>query len=127
MATFSHTHPIDTTFSIIFLIVCLFIAAGIADILESTFKCSEGIALVIGFIPGCSFLWFTQPFRNAASTWVYVRICLKTKISFKESGYLSPLFSVNGSGLWHPMTQVKKLAPEFRRGALFSAAAQILK
>lgn len=125
MATFRYTNPIDCIVSIMSLLICVFIIAGIAEAVESISKLPEGLALTIGVVSACAFLLITQTYRNTFSAWIYTRLILKTRISLKEAKSISNLFSVNGSGLWHPMKHIKQLSPEARRKALITAAERI--
>lgn len=51
-------------------------------------------------------------FFDTLSSYLYIKYKLKTKMSWKEAGFVSFLFSPNGSGNWYPMTEVLKLSEE---------------
>lgn len=70
---------------------------------------------------------FINPIYHILTTYLYVRVDLGTKISFKEAKDLRILFEPNKSGVWYPMKEIKQLPKEFRREALFTRFVQILK
>ncbi|MBV5313565.1 MAG: hypothetical protein JZU47_09730 [Prolixibacteraceae bacterium] len=99
-------------------IVYIFDESNIIENLKLN-KTVEGIifiALMIGsyFLAVKFYSKTAGRFFNTLSAFLYVRDELKTKISWKEAGFVSFLFTHNGTGKWFPMYNVLKL-PEKER------------
>lgn len=56
----------------------------------------------------------TLPIINTISSYIYVRVNLKTDMSFSEVSKIKELFVPNGTGTWHPCTEVTELPPNQR-------------
>lgn len=56
----------------------------------------------------------TGKFLFTLSAFLYIRITLKTKISWANCSKVGWLFTPNDTGKWYPLTEVKQMPPEMR-------------
>jgi hypothetical protein len=92
------------------------------DVLEID---SDVILAISLFGPPIFFIFFLGKYYDIASTYVYIRYCLKTNVSYKEASELTFLFEPDESGVWYPMSDIEFLPEQERRRALFETAKSI--
>ncbi len=83
------------------------------------------LALIGLFVIGHYRLWAYFDYLDTLSTYLYVRISLKTPIDLKEAKAIKYFFEPNQSGKWYPMTHLRKLPKEMRKIALFESVGQL--
>ena len=86
------------------------------------------IAVIVGSIAAMVYgsMYIVYPALSTLSTYLYVRLSLKTAINLKEAHYLTFLFEPNYTGKWYPLTHIAKLPKDQRRTALFDCARQLM-
>ena len=62
-----------------------------------------------------------RQFLTIVSSWLYVRISLRTNVTFTEAKELRRLFQLDLSAKWIPMKEIKKLPSDQRHDALLLA------
>ena len=62
---------------------------------------------------------------STLSTYLYLRIELKTKMSWKDADFVSFLFTPNETGKWYPMDNVLKLPEKDRPKAVLEFAKKV--
>lgn len=110
------------------LFLCAFIAdtiigvTGVKGILETIIFAVTCILGTIGLMTlgYC----FGSPFATL-STYLYVRINLRTPIKLKEAKALKFFFEPNETGQWYPMRHLRKSPKEMRRRILFEFVQKI--
>jgi hypothetical protein len=66
--------------------------------------------------------YFLNPLTQVLASYLYITINLRANISIKEAKQLSPLFNLNNSGKWYPMSDIKRLPKKDRRSELIKRA-----
>lgn len=118
------------------LLVTFFSMAGVGQLFESWldslsswiktlieivfFLCVFGVATFLHSIT-------TSRWISIYSAYLYIRISLKTKISFRDANYLAWLFVPNETGRWYPMREIRQMPRELRRQYLLNKAAEIYR
>jgi len=80
------------------------------------------IVFLVSVIASHFLIW---QYIDVLSTYLYVRRTLKTKLSFSDAKALRPLFELNASGKWYPMTGVLDLPEEQRLPTLMAVLQQL--
>ncbi len=62
---------------------------------------------------------------HTLSTWLYIRITLKTPVSFTDAEELMWLFVPNDTGKWYPLREVATVSRDQRHAALLARAEEI--
>lgn len=85
------------------------------------------IFFILGFFGGI-FIGFYRlwDYLDTLSTYLYVRISLRTPIDLKEVKALKYFFEPNKTGKWYPMTHLRKLPKEMRKIALFESVKKLM-
>lgn len=109
---------------------------GIGDLLQkivlTLMPRAEGLSNIISTIGGLILAFIVQYkliaiHLHTLSSFLYLRLSLGIKVSWQEARYLAFLFSVNKSGKWYPLKEVKKIPKEKRKAFVCDFAAKILK
>lgn len=69
----------------------------------------------------------TDQFYNTLSTFLYVKLTLRTDITLDDAGSLSWLFEVYDDGHWYPLKEIRKLPKDERKYYLINTANKIAK
>jgi hypothetical protein len=87
------------------------------------------VALFIGGMFLSTYLYRISAGRFFAvlSSFLYVRVELKTKISWKDASFVSFLFTANSTGKWYPMHNIIGLPKEQRVNYIISFAIKVLE
>ena len=87
------------------------------------------IALFIGgmFLSTFLFRISAGKFFAVLSSFLYVRVELKTKIRWKDASFVSFLFTANSTGKWYPMHNVLELPKEQRVNYIIGFAIKVLE
>lgn len=86
----------------------------------------KGYAIIIGFVAMIAFHFgFLGHLFNYLSSYLYIRLSLRTPITFSEAKYFAFLFVPNDTGSWWPMREIKNLPKESRRQYIFEFAERV--
>jgi hypothetical protein len=87
------------------------------------------IALFLGSLIAAGLVGyaFATRFFHPLSSFLYVRLSLRTPITWRDALYLAFLLSPNDTKRWYPMREVRQLPVGERREALLKEAARIYR
>lgn len=64
-----------------------------------------------------------KDFPDNLSSFLYVRLHLRTKMSFSEVKEIAFLFNANWDGTWYPLEEVKRVPKQLRKKFIFDFAS----
>lgn len=84
-----------------------------------------GIFILAYFISSFVYSKIFANFYHYLSAYLYVRLSLRTKLSWKEVTEIAWMFVPNESGVWYPLKEVKKLDKIERKQFLIDFSDQV--
>src|SRR5262249_40871885 len=128
MAEIVYTHAHSLVCGCLNIIVNFIGALMIPAILSDAFGLNIYLALVGGFVVmiGMNRLFLSQFFRTL-SAYMYIRLDLDTKVSYREAEGLAFLFIPNETGVWWPMREVKSLPEKERKQYIYAYLTRIVR
>ena len=123
---YTHAHSrVCGCLNVIVYIIGVFIIPGI---LSDAFGLNIYLAIGGGFVVmiGMNHLFLSQ-FFHTLSAYMYIRLDLDTKVSYREAKDLAFLFVPNETGVWWPMREVKSLPEKERKQYLYAYLTRIVR
>jgi hypothetical protein len=80
----------------------------------------HSVPLMIGMVAAIWILLYRQ-YLSILSSWLYVRMSLRSNVSFSEAKALRKLFQLDISGKWIPIREIRRLPKDARHDAMLHA------
>lgn len=143
MATIRYTHGFDLLYQLVIMVGSLLLTVCIISVLEAPYTAITaagvkagipewvftvvGIAGGIGAFIGSIFLLMKTVLSPNLPSYLYLRCCLFTPVTWKEAETVGFLFHGDADGRWYPLTELRKLPKDLRRETLFEFADLIMR